>query len=239
LIKQMGLAGEVRETAGDYLMMVDTNIGGAKSDGVMKSDVKHVVAVQPDGSLNVTVTMTKTHEGIEGDPFTGRVQADYFRMYVPKGARLVSAEGFTPPSAGRFKNPAFEAEDDLDLRIHDGTLKWDDHGMMVGESFGKTVFANWIQIAPRQTVTIAVSYVLPFRLDDLNLGVKSAGMTPYTAVLQRQSGVMNRSYEFSLVLPDGRKVAQGYPVASTDPAQTWKWSTPNWLSDQLIRLDIE
>ncbi|KKW35133.1 MAG: Tetratricopeptide TPR_2 repeat protein [Candidatus Giovannonibacteria bacterium GW2011_GWA2_53_7] len=54
-----GWDGAVRQTSGDYFMLVDTNIGGGKTDGSIVVDVTHRAEVQPDGQIVETAHITR------------------------------------------------------------------------------------------------------------------------------------------------------------------------------------
>lgn len=79
-------------------MVVNTNIGGGKSDANIKQTVEHQAVVQSDGSIIATVIITRAHEGIDdSDSLLGQLNSNYIRVYVPEGSELLDSGGFVYP----------------------------------------------------------------------------------------------------------------------------------------------
>ena len=82
-------------------------------------------------------------------------------------------------------------------------------------SLNKTVFANWMTLAPGETKTVLIKYKLPFKL---NLGdplvnnwwekifKKNVSLDNYSLVVQSQSGLKNNLLNSSVILPDNMKL---------------------------------
>ena len=85
----------------DSFELVRANIAGAKTDAVIKTDVKHESVVAEDGTVTDHVSVTLTHTGNKGDQFTGVRNVEYLRIYVPEGSKLVKASGDIRPP-GQF-----------------------------------------------------------------------------------------------------------------------------------------
>ena len=209
--------GEIKQTDQDYLMVVDTNLGGGKTDGVIQEAVNVDVDVQEDGSIVNTVTISRTHFGIQGLLFTGVNNVDYLRVYVPKGAELLSAEGFSIPDSSLFNQPLEDWILDDDLTYAVLTQRIDPvSGTTITEEHGKTVFGNWVQTKPGSTSTVSFSYKLPFTVEALaqNQGLyasfKSFVGLPdtheYTLTIQKQSGVIDRTTTVQITTPDETNV---------------------------------
>jgi hypothetical protein len=209
----LGWGGALAQTDGDYLMIIDTNLGGGKTDAVIAQDAHLQIDVQPDGSIINTLTVTRTHEGIQGALFTGVNNVDYVRIYTPRGSELISASGFTPPEEELFEftEEEWTVADALFFtestkRAHTQT------GTDIFEESGKTVFGNWVQTKPSATSTYAFSYKLPFTIEALeapdNLLTKAQSWigvpktSSYTLTLQKQSGILDRKIEVDITLPD-------------------------------------
>ncbi len=81
---------------GDYLMLVDANLGALKSDYFMKRDISYNVDLtleKPTATLEYTYTHTATY----GDWRTSDYHS-YLRMYVPKGSNLVDRKMVSYPN---------------------------------------------------------------------------------------------------------------------------------------------
>ncbi len=212
-----GWGGEVKQTDGDYLMVVDTNLGGGKTDGVIEEHVDLAVEVQTDGSIVNTVQISRTHFGIQGLLFTGVNNVDYLRVYVPKGSTLLSANGFSVPDRSLFDQPMEDWTLDDDLTYSVLTQSVDpDSGTTIMEEQGKTVFGNWVQTSPGSTSTVTFTYQLPFTLEELTQhpGLMAAFTSliglpqthEYTLTIQKQSGVVDRTTTVRVTTPESVNV---------------------------------
>ncbi|MEK7665716.1 MAG: DUF4012 domain-containing protein [Patescibacteria group bacterium] len=214
LIDALGWSGRVAMTEGDYLMVIDTNLGGGKTDLVIDEAVQLDVVLNDDGTIDNTVTITREHKGLTGALFTGFNNVDYIRVYTPRGSTLLSAEGdFAPPADELFEKASLRLNTDKTLELITGdVLEESMSGTQINEEFGKTVFGNWMQTKPGSSSTISYTYRLPFTMESLRernslLGrVKMAVGIPnverYALFVQKQSGVLNRSVNVRLHLPD-------------------------------------
>lgn len=226
LVLDQGWGGALTQTDGDYLMVVDTNLGGGKTDGVIEEDISVDVHIDEDGSITNTVTITRTHHGIQGLLFTGVNNVDYLRLYTPKGSKLISAEGFTIPDDSLFDKPSEDWVIDDDLLYAAATETRDpSSGTTISEEQGKTVFGNWVQTKPGSSSTVTFTYTLPFTLEMLNekpslsqrikelIGIPTTDQ--YSLVIQKQSGVLDRTTTVNLSSP-----STIFPMWSTHPQTT-------------------
>ncbi len=219
-----GWSGEIEETGTDqdYVMVVNANIGGGKSDSNITQMVDHQSVIEEDGSIIDTVIITRTHEGKDSsDTLQGQMNSSYVRVYVPKGAELLDAGGFTYPDEGSFLvSPSWYSED-TDLiseeqlqETHAGT------GTRVVNEFGKTSFGNWVVTYPHEKTQVYFTYRLPFKAFDkkgseekgfvAKYAAKFASLASenghtvsrYSIVMQRQSGVISQ-YTHTAIYPPG------------------------------------
>ena len=86
----------------DFLGIVDANLGGAKSNLYTEYEVKQTVTSPENGQLTKTVEITykNTRRADNCNLEAGQLclngtLRDWSRLYVPKGAQLVEAQGFT------------------------------------------------------------------------------------------------------------------------------------------------
>lgn len=208
-----GWGGEMKWTDGDSLMVVDTNLGGGKTDGVIEQTIDLSVEIAHDGTITNTLTVARTHHGIRGLLFTGVNNVDYLRVYVPKGSVLLAADGWRAPDPALFEIPDENSVIDDDLAYGMATAsKHPASGTTILEEHGKTVFGNWVQTRPGTTSTVTLRYELPFKLDLLQGGrtlmarAKSLIGIPqterYTLHVQKQSGVLDRVTRVRVSYPD-------------------------------------
>ncbi|MFZ2681625.1 MAG: DUF4012 domain-containing protein [Patescibacteria group bacterium] len=212
--ENFGWSGSLKRTSGDYLMVVNTNLGGGKTDGVIDQDITVDVKVESDGSTTNTVTVSKTHRGLKSTLFTGNNNVDYLRLYVPKGSTLVTADGFEVPADELFETPDFPLGVDTDLELNMQDLHKDAaSGTDIWTEDGKTVFGNWMQTASGETEVVTFTYTTPLQVfastDDpsfmeqikTKLGFSQLGQ--YSMLVQKQSGVQDRDTRVNLILPPG------------------------------------
>ncbi len=209
-----GWTGEIvpTEKDQDYLMVVNANIGGGKSDAQITQTVDHQAIIEEDGSIIDTVVITRAHEGIDDEnTLTGQLNSTYVRVYVPEGAELLDAGGFVYPDESSFRVPEewYTVDSDLsnlehEISIHVGS------GTRVTNEFGKTAFGNWMVTYPKGKTSVYFTYRLPFKAytdasgDSLDQGifreywgkvtdVLKAGKptSKYSMVMQKQSGILS------------------------------------------------
>ncbi len=191
LVDQFNFSGRMKETKGDYLMVVHSNIGGRKTDAVIDESVDHRVIPLPDGSLKTTLVIKKTHSGKKGNFFNGVDNIDFVRIYVPQNATLLSASGFDSIPKTDFQNsPVFaKADDDLKRIVTNTTYNAHTATYTHNES-GKSVFSGWVITPLGKTKSITLSYTIP----PLASLPKPA---TYMLTHQYQSGVLRNSYTFT------------------------------------------
>jgi len=86
------IAGRVKDYEGDYLMIVDANLGGRKSNLYVTQEVHQEVKVEKDGIEKMVQIVYKNPQKHDG--WLNSVLPNWTRIYVPKGSELVSMEGF-------------------------------------------------------------------------------------------------------------------------------------------------
>ena len=91
VLRAKGWAGEVKQTAGDYLLWVDANLAALKTDKVMERELSYSFAPATSGRYIATVKMKYTNKG-SFTQFTTRYRT-YARVYLPAGSQFISASG--------------------------------------------------------------------------------------------------------------------------------------------------
>lgn len=224
-MEKFGWSGSIKQTSGDYLMIVNTNLGGGKTDGVIDQDVQMDVHMNEAGEIENTVTITKTHRGLKTALFSGANNVDYLRVYVPKGSELISADGFEVPADDLFETSDTPLNVDEDLELHMQDLKKDPvTGTDIWQEDGKTVFGNWMQTAPGETEVVTFTYRIPVKVfakdkDASPLGLVKAklglpDLGSYTLLVQKQPGVQSRNTTVRVNFPTG--VAPLWSSAGSD-----------------------
>jgi len=198
-IKRLGWSAELPAVDGDILELVNTNIGGGKTDGVVQERVGQRLTVGDDGRVRSTVTVTRTHTGQPGADASSSRSRTYHRLYVPLGSKLVSASGFDQIAPGEFRPLPSNSVGDALLASIEGRVTVDEtSGTRMNEEFGRTVFGNWSVLDPGQTKTWTLVYDLPDSVP--------SGFQRYDLTVGHQAGSRNQVYGLVVDLPKQAKV---------------------------------
>lgn len=215
-LESFGLSGKLKDISGmsDYLMLVDTNIAGQKTDGKIFKEIAHNSEIMGDGSIVNTVKIIRRHTGVKGALFSGVRNVNYLRLYVPQGAELLGATGFAAPPGELFKKVGEGYAPDKDLERVQGAVYVDPKsGTRINNEFGRTVFGNWIMVDPGQEVVVVFKYKLAKKLAMPEGGpnfLRALGLannfSTYTMLVEKQPGAKNTTFK-SYVKLSGEKTA--------------------------------
>ncbi|PIR03502.1 MAG: hypothetical protein COV59_04890 [Candidatus Magasanikbacteria bacterium CG11_big_fil_rev_8_21_14_0_20_39_34] len=233
-----GWTGQIRQVPEDqdYLFVVNTNVGGSKSDAKIEQTIKHLVEVNENGEVTDTVIIHREHKGQIGEEFYGYDNIDYLRVYVPEGSQLIDAGGFQFPEESAFLAPEQGAQDDPDIlsyekdeSIHVKT------GTRVTHEFGKTVFANWMITPVGQVQEAYFTYKLPFSIRKRPIpmtnfekwrnslsGIEKTEALRYSLYAQKQSGVQS-DYVFELLHPENVNLVWGSDDDLVDSGKSYHY----------------
>ncbi len=211
VISKRGWSGGIRQTKGDFLMVVNTNVNGYKTDGVIDETISHKAEIMPDGTIINTVSVKRTHNGGDTDyEWWNKVNSDYMRVYVPNGSELISVSGQTrefiePPLD--YEKLGFKADPDI-AREEESMAIDEETGTRIYEEEGKTVFANWVYVSPKETAEIEYVYRLPFKIE---LNKNSEKFDTYSLLAQKQSGSIGSEFRSTVEFGNGKDVVWKYP----------------------------
>lgn len=223
-VVEYGADGKIKETNWDYLMVVDTNIAGGKSDRKIKEEISHRAEIQKDGTVVDTLTIKRIHEGVRNEQFIGVRNNDWLRVYVPLGSELIEAGGFSKPDDIYFSKPEKDWETDRDVVNTEGrAIIHTVSGTKIYEENGKTVFANWSQVDPGSYTTLYFKYKLPFKIepkleDRVSLidyvvqyfNPDQKDLIPYALLVQKQPGSVNNKLMSELSIPNNYEIVWNY-----------------------------
>ena len=233
VLSRQGWSGELLETQKDYLSVINTNINGYKTDGVVDEKIEHKAEIQADGSVVDTVTITRHHNGGSLEhSWWNKVNADYMRVYVPIGSTLLSTDGQTreynsPP----LDYKALNFKKDAQVKMEEDSLKIDEEsGTKIYDDSGKTVFANWVYVSPQETVIIKYKYLLPFKL---SMDAENKPADTYALLAQKQSGSLGSGFVSEISYPDNYKMIWNYPEQVMRETNSMKVET-DLKSDKFI-----
>lgn len=199
MVLKRGWGGQMQNSSGDYLSVVNSNINGYKTDAVIDETIGLETEIQADGSIINTVRITRIHDGGDSDyDWYNRVNADYMRVYVPLGSVLLEAKGHTieeyapPVDYSGFKT-------DEDVEKIEKTIRIDvDSKTQVFEESGKTVFGNWVYVSPKEEVEVIYKYKLPYKI---NFDEYTKPAEKYSNLVQKQLGSRGSKFTSSIKIP--------------------------------------
>ena len=141
LIAKQGWAGELKETDGDYLMVVDSNMTSLETDAVISRNINYQVNQGING-LFADLQINYAHSG-EFNRETTEYRT-YTRVYVPLNSQLINVEEYSE---------GVETDDNASVQVYN--------------ELGKTVFATFLSIEPGDIGSLHYYYKLPKKIDNL------------------------------------------------------------------------
>jgi hypothetical protein len=218
-VMAQGWGGQIKDAPQDYFSVVNTNINGFKTDKVIEEVINHSSQIDADGSVIDTLEITRHHQGGNSNyDWFDEVNADYLRVYLPQGTKLLNASGQTkeeikPPID--YGQAGFKT--DADILAEQQSLKKDEvSGTDIFEESGKTVFGNWVYVSPGETVTLTYRYLLPFKI------ISSGNEIGISLLAQKQSGSLGSKFQSQLGWPNSWR-AVSIPGNSTLQANRATW----------------
>jgi hypothetical protein len=207
--------GTLLDAQDDYLSVVHSNINGFKTDGIITENISHSAQIAANGKIVNTVTITREHGGGDtGYEWWDAVNADYMRVYVPEGSRLLSAKGHTrewhEPRLD-YEALGFEVDEDVQ-REEQNAYVHADSGTRVYEDTGKTVFGNWVYVSPGEKVTVEYTYELPWRF--VTSKDKLSRFGSHSTLFQKQAGAQNVTLESRIIFGEGLDHVSSVPEKS-------------------------
>ncbi len=204
-ILKLNWGGKIVDTEKDYLAVVNSNIGGGKTDEFINQDISHSVSVLSNGVIIDTVKIKRTFIPQENNIFASSTNKNYMRVYVPEDSKLLEASGFEESEQEKTCTSSPYLEEDPEISELSGRYFVDElSGVRVNTEFNKTVFSGWQEIKPGEEKEVYLKYQLPFTLDfnksnsfwssllfkkDTTLDFDS-----YSIYYQKQSGINSRLY---------------------------------------------
>jgi hypothetical protein len=194
-LKRLNWDGSLRSSMGDYLMIVDANVGFNKVNPLIREDINYQVTLLPDGTGHAIVEINYSHQGTMKDilcsqiisyhsnvAYTNMMQAcyyDYLRLIVPRGSRLLKATNH--PAPGKYLVSGVASDGEVET-LYDDLDKW-------------TMFGQFFVIEYGKQLLDRLEYDLPVVVSDVGQQKR------YTLLLQKQSGNDAVQIRVKLTLP--------------------------------------
>jgi hypothetical protein len=197
LLAEKGWDGALRETASDYLLVADTNLGFNKVNAIVQEELDYRVLVSIDGSAQATLTVRHTNPsnsdlecnhwpryGVDYSDLINRCYWNFLRVYVPGGSQLVAATAH--PVAADWL---------ITGQSQTGAAK------VLAPEKGKEVFSSFFVLPHDEEIETRFVYLLPESVLE-----RVEGGWRYRLQVQKQAGTVAVPLRVSLALPPGSVV---------------------------------
>lgn len=203
-LRQLKWDGALRASDSDYLMIVDSNVGFAKVNPLIRESAAYHVRVAPDGTARASVIVDYSHQGkksgIVCSPIVPYVESltyaemmhrcyyDYLRLIVPQGSRLRGVIPQTVP--GKYLLSKKQVDSGAET---------------LSEETARTIFGQFFIVEYGQHLQAGLEYDLPTVIRN------NAGNKEYSLLLQKQSGTDALPVKVTLTLPPRARLVSAAP----------------------------
>lgn len=207
ILSSLGWDGALRAGPGDYLLVVDTNMGFNKVNARVQEEIVYRVDLRPtppQAGLTLLYTHTSTatapcdqrpHYGDDYADMMERCYWDYIRIYAPAGSALTEATQLPVPGAYLLTG------EDYDGRV----------AVSPAEEGDWTVFGVLGLLRPGENVRRAFVWTLPEDVVQLT----ADGEEVYTLRVQKQPGTAGHPLTVRIHLPEGSRLIESVPRPTT------------------------
>jgi hypothetical protein len=165
-IENLGFSGKILPTNYDYLSIVNSNLGGTKTDLSMDQRVTLSSKILSDGSV---IDILKINRKNNAPTFN----KDYMRILLPQGSQIISQSG--------FDNYDYYPSQSDNMQTDPVLAKWDEGykqgNLYIREESGKTEFAGWVNTQSNEEKDLTLVYEPGFKVS-----------TTYSLLFQKQAG---------------------------------------------------
>ena len=212
--------GIIRPGEGDYLLVVDTNVGYNKVDQKVERALDYQVIIGDDGRARGQVTVSYANKSsvavdrcLQETKFQSSYDQmmegcywDYLRLYVPEGSHITWATEVPWPQGS--------------LSSQAGEVRADDGGPTVEPpEGGKAVFSQFFVVAPGQQQEINFQYDLPFET------LQEEGSGRYQLLIQKQPGTLAVPVHLAVTLPTSARLIAAQPQPTRVQANVVEFET--------------
>lgn len=137
-VERVNLGGRVKDTPADYFLLVDTNLGGAKTNMFINQEMTQTITLENQVVKKIVeITYKNPYKSSNCNLEAGQlclngVMKDWVRIYLPLGSKLADSAGFEADS------------------------------VKTSEDLGKTVIEGLIVFPPESQKKISLTYTVPY-----------------------------------------------------------------------------
>ncbi|MEK9179955.1 MAG: DUF4012 domain-containing protein [Patescibacteria group bacterium] len=208
-----GATGETYELSqdwnGNYLALVDANIGGGKSDLFIKQNIVLESQINADGTISNHLVVDRIHEGNRSKYWWYKeTNQNYLQVFVPSSARLTNFKGgvdktITPKV--NYVKEGYDVDSDVSAIESSEEAVFNFPAVRMHKELGKSVFSTWSATKAGARTQLVFDYVT-------RLALAPEDGVEYHFVFEKQAGTA-RNYKFQISAPAGFRFAEsGLPV---------------------------
>jgi len=222
LLYQMELDGAIRPGEGDFLMLVDSNLGISKVDQYIDRSLKYLVDLEDPTKPQAEIQLRYEHANSGSEPCLQGTSIDsenpefntygfsrcywnYWRILTGNGTALQSAI-FEPVPQEYFRFDDMEWKNEVDT----------------GPGEGGTYVLGGLTVVPQlQVQEVILETSLPISV----IQEDGEGGLIYTLRIQKQPGIISLPVELQVTAPSGyalTNLLEGWTANSNQEIYTWK-----------------
>ncbi len=219
IIDSNGWGGRIVRDSKDYLYVVDSNVGWSKSDRSVERRISYRVDLRRSAGPRISLNLEYNnhsgpgspgcfpqwrHRGTDYSELKNACLWNYWRVYVPQGAKLRSNTPLPLP--------------ELSVAAEIGKGLGGEDTVEVSSSYGKAVFSGLLALGAGEQRDIELVYDLPS--DVLR---RQGDVIEYELAIQKQPGVRQRVVEVEFILPSSHRLTSSSikPVSNTGSRVTF------------------
>jgi hypothetical protein len=222
IIEYNGWGGHIHRGTGDYLYVVDSNIGWSKSDRNIEREIHYKIDLRRESGPRISLNIGYNNHSGPGSPgcfpqwrnrgtdYSSLKNAclwNYWRVYVPKGAKLRSNSGLPLP--------------DLSVAVEINRGVAGEDTIQSSSNYQKIVFSGLFALEAGAQQDVGLVYDLPPE------NVKRKNNTiEYNLTIQKQPGVRQRNTYIEFLLPPGFRLDSSSMVATSNIDSKVSFFTP-------------
>jgi hypothetical protein len=210
-IGKKGWDGAIASVEGDYLMVVDSNVGFNKVNASVQTGVGYQVSITDGETISAHLTIAYNNasrasveqcvqEAAYPATYQGMMEGcywDYLRVYVPHGSQLLQGPQLSLPEGS--------------LRARESGSGGIRTATDVGPAeAGKAVYKSFFVVAPRDQRGITYEYQLP-----ATVLLQSGSTTTYRLLVQKQAGTLAVPLQVEVKLPIDATILSASPGPSS------------------------
>ena len=229
-IAELGVDGALRAPPGDYVMVVDTNMGFNKADALVERSLDYLADLTDPDHPRAKLTIRYTHPLGQSESaciqeprydatyqqMMERCYWDYLRVYTPLGIELLRATPHSVPGNALLSGQPSPAQ------------------VTVGPAeLGHEVLATFFLLHRGESLETQFEYALPKSV----LHVEG-GQSEYTLLVQKQPGTLSVPLRVGILLPPGSRVETSEPQAALASGSALQYNLV-LDTDQLVRVTLQ